>query len=206
MPIDPVLPTATTSTLPQGLHGGPPAPAGGPSARSPGSAHLSDLVADHTFLHQLLLPRLGIPDPVPIYYAEAGLKDYERPYQILLQQPFLIAGLPPPLDRIVYAVPTDCWPGLARYLDCLAFQDSSRKAYYNVIRQLIPVPDRTSLQPVSYPVHFLGLAGNEFCFHYRPLPGGLIELKRDAPLPETVSLAKALFSDSGDPFATKREG
>lgn len=171
---------------------------------------LVSLAADHEFLFHWLLPVMQLGDPVPNYYAEAGVSTKLVPKMLTLDQPFVQGNLPEFCLKTVFAVPKEAWEGLAAYLGTISFLARDRRIYFDAVRQVLPLTDFLGLSNSVAPsgpapmVHanFIALEGVPWCYHFAPPldPFGKIILKKDLPSPETVRLAEAIFARDSDPF------
>lgn len=209
------LGTLPAGTLPAPT---PPADAGPTTGRgrvSP-AATLAELSREYVLLHHGALLALGVADPLPVIYAETGINDADRPLRLPLERP-LLSGLPAPLDRILLLVPRRVWPVVFAHLKLVSYLDRSSRRYWQTLIQEVPVLDQWAVgrcsvaaaQPPTALVYFVGVDGNQCCYHYRPsldLYQEPVLLRKSTPLPETVHLAASLLASSSDPYAELEKG
>jgi len=77
---------------------------------------LSGMAYEYKFFSAVILPYIGMNDPVQIYWSENNLDDKESPYFIDMER-VIFKGLQSPFDRYVFACPNVHADGLFRFLD-----------------------------------------------------------------------------------------
>lgn len=176
---------------------------------------LQDLADEFTFFHHGLLQQIHW-DPVPVFYAENGISPKRMPRKVY-GNCRILAGLPEPEGRYIYIVNKDIWVGLAAFFDAASPTRSAHLLYFNVFRQVIPIPDilylcqRPDTPGEKVPMvdlNVCALDGNMALHYWRKSANTIglpLELCKAKPNPTTVRFASALFGLDKDPFGKAKQ-
>lgn len=126
---------------------------------------LTGLSQDHLLFSAVPLALIGLAkDPVAVYWTENNLPEGESPYWVEMDR-VVLAGLPPPYDRILFACPKPYADGLIKFLDRVSAASEEYGGYVvHSIRQRLPVvdwrlADRVSVAPPNPPTVHVDLYG-----------------------------------------------
>lgn len=129
---------------------------------------------EYTLYSSVVLNHLGLTfDPVALCWEENGFPLNETPIALEASRP-LLSGLPPPLDRTLFACPAPYAEELIRFLDRICVCRDG--AFYESQRQMIPVVDwplldKMSVAPPRAPtvlVALYGVTGGGSTVYWKP--------------------------------------
>lgn len=135
---------------------------------------LSGMANDHRFFSAVVVNHLGLSfDPVALYWAENALPPRESPLWLDLGR-VVLKGLPPPLDRVVFACPAAHAPGLFTFLD--RFSARRPDGVWDAVHQRLELVDWALVdsltvvppKPPTVPLELYGVAGPAGGFAWTP--------------------------------------
>lgn len=135
---------------------------------------LTALRTEHTLFSAALLTATGVPfDPIALYWEENSLPMCDTPFEFTHEQ-ILLAGLPDPYNRIIYACPNTYASGLIAFLDRFSVRIGT--AVHDSVKQIVPVVDWRLLakssvapkEPPRVPVILYGIESPTEIYAWQP--------------------------------------